>query len=131
MLRLLVYLVLEKKEELATTPEEEGSKLFTEHNLYVGQSIKGIYSTTKYKAEISVLEAIEDELDAQIVRIGNITNRYSDGMFQKNIKDNAFVRRLKSFIEIGAFPQKKLLKHALEFTPVDLCADAIIKNTRI
>lgn len=75
-----------EKEELATTPEEEGSKLFTEHNLYVGQSIKGIYSTTKYKAEISVLEAIEDELDAQIVRIGNITNRYSDGMFQKILK---------------------------------------------
>ena len=115
-----------EKEELTTTPEEEGSKLFTEHDLYVGQSIKGIYSTTKYKAEISVLEAIEDGLDAQIVRIGNITNRYSDGMFQKNIKDNAFVRRLKSFIEIGAFP-KETLKHALEFTPVDLCADAIIK----
>ena len=115
-----------EKEELTTTPEEEGSKLFTEHDLYVGQSIKGIYSTTKYKAEISVLEAIEDGLDVQIVRIGNITNRYSDGMFQKNIKDNAFVRRLKSFIEIGAFP-KETLKHALEFTPVDLCADAIIK----
>ncbi|MFT7714147.1 UNVERIFIED_CONTAM: hypothetical protein ODX26_09350, partial [Salmonella enterica subsp. enterica serovar Meleagridis] len=29
-------------------------------------------------------------------------------------------------IEIGAFP-KETLKHALEFTPVDLCADAIIK----
>ncbi len=115
-----------EKEELTTTPGEEGSKLFTEHDLYIGQSIKGIYSTTKYKAEISILEAIEDGLDAQIVRIGNITNRYSDGMFQNNIKDNAFVRRLKSFIEIGAFP-KETLKHALEFTPVDLCADAIIK----
>lgn len=75
-----------EKEELTTTPEEEGSKLFTEHDLYVGQSIKGIYSTTKYKAEISVLEAIEDGLDVQIVRIGNITNRYSDGMFQKILK---------------------------------------------
>lgn len=85
MLRLLVYLVW-RKEEFTTTPEEEGSKLFTEHDLYVGQSIKGIYSTTKYKAEISVLEAIEDGLDVQIVRIGNITNRYSDGMFQKILK---------------------------------------------
>lgn len=100
--------------------------IFSEKNLYIGQSFTNIYISTKYEAEIAVLEAIYDGLDAQILRLGNITNRYSDGMFQRNAKDNAFANRLKSFIEIGAFP-RYLLEHKLEFTPVDLSANAIIK----
>ena len=60
-----------------------------------------------------------------ILRIGNITNRFEDGMFQKNYNDNAFAKRLKSFIEIGAFPDY-FLGHELELTPVDICAKAII-----
>lgn len=115
-----------EKEEFSNNPDEEGSKLFNEQNLYVGQNIKGIYTTTKFKAEISVLEAIKKGLDAQILRIGNITNRYSDGKFQININDNAFARRIKSFVEIGAFP-KYMLTHAVELTPVDICANAVIK----
>jgi len=58
--------------------------------------------------------------------MGNITNRKSDGLFQQNVEENAFAKRLKSFIEIGAFPDY-LLKHAIELGPVDLCADATIK----
>ncbi len=115
-----------EKEEFSIDSKDLNSKTFTEHDLYIGQNIKGIYSITKYKAELAVLEAIDSGLDAQILRIGNITNRFSDGYFQKNINDNAFARRIKSFVEIGAFP-KYLLDHAIEFTPVDLCADAIIK----
>lgn len=105
---------------------------FSEQNLYVGQNIKGIYTTTKFKAEIAVLEAVSNGLDAQLLRIGNITNRYSDGKFQININDNAFARRIKSFVEIGAFP-KYMLTHAIELTPVDVCADAVLKywNTTV
>ena len=40
--------------------------------------------------------------------------------------ENAFAKRLKSFIEIGAFPEY-LVQHAIELGPVDLCADATIK----
>ena len=115
-----------EKEEAITNFEEEGIKTFDEQNLYIGQNLKGIYGITKYKGEIAVLEAINNGLDAQILRIGNITNRYSDGVFQKNINENAFARRIKSFVEIGAFP-KYMLEHAIELTPVDLCADAAIK----
>ena len=99
---------------------------FCEQNLFVGQSIKGIYTSTKYKAEVLILEEISKGLDAQILRIGNITNRYSDGVFQKNIENNAFANRIKSFIDIGAFPEYAL-EHEIELTPVDLCADCIIK----
>ena len=115
-----------EKDDITSNINEINSQDFTEKNLYVGQNIKGIYAITKYKAEISVLEAIEDGLDAQILRVGNVTNRYSDGVFQKNFDDNAFARRIKSFIEIGAFP-KYLLAHSIEFTPVDLCANSIVK----
>lgn len=99
---------------------------FSEYNLYIGQNLKGIYTTTKFKAEIQILEAISKGLDAQILRIGNITNRYSDGIFQHNIENNAFANRIKTFINIKAFP-KYILKHEIELTPVDLCADCIIK----
>lgn len=99
---------------------------FCEKDLFVGQSIKGIYTSTKYKAEVLILEEISKGLDAQILRVGNITNRYTDGIFQKNIENNAFANRIKSFIDIGAFP-KYALEHEIELTPVDLCADCIIK----
>lgn len=104
----------------------ENQNIFSERNLYIGQDFTNIYVTTKYKAEIAILEAIYDGLDAQILRLGNITNRYSDGMFQKNVSDNAFASRIKSFLEVGAFP-RYLLKHEIELTPVDLAAKAIIK----
>ena len=117
----------EKEEVVVETPENiNDKKIFRETDLYIGQNIKGIYTTTKYKAELIVLEAILNGLDAQILRIGNITNRYCDGVFQINVENNAFAKRIKSFVEIGAIP-KYLLEHAIELTPVDLCANAIIK----
>lgn len=117
----------EKEETIEETPENiDNKKLFYETDLFINQNIKGIYTTTKYKAELIVLEAIYNGLNAQILRLGNITNRYSDGLFQFNVENNAFAKRLKSFIEMGAFP-KYLLQHAIELTPVDLCANAIFK----
>ena len=104
----------------------EGQSLFTENDLYIGQDFTNIYVATKFEAEVAVLEAIYDGLDAQILRLGNIANRYSDGVFQKNVEDNGFAKRLKSFIEIGAFPGY-LLAHDLEVTPVDLAGNSIIK----
>ena len=117
----------EKEEAIEETPENINfKKQFSETNLFVGQKLKGVYTTTKYKAELIVLEAIYDGLNAQILRLGNITNRYSDGVFQQNVDNNAFAKRIKSFIEIGAVP-KYMLKHAIELTPVDLAAEAIVK----
>ena len=110
----------DKKDEI------ENQSLFTENDLYIGQDFTNIYIATKFEAEIAVLEAIYDGLDAQVLRLGNIANRYSDGGFQRNVQDNGFAKRLKSFIEIGAFPGY-LLEHELEVTPVDLAANSIIK----
>lgn len=117
----------EKDETIIETPENiDNKKIFKENSLFINQNISGVYTVSKYKAELIVLEAIYDGLDAQILRMGNITNRYSDGLFQQNVEENAFAKRLKSFIEIGAFPDY-LLPHSLELSPVDLCSDAVIK----
>ena len=105
---------------------KEDYELVKENTLYIDQNISGIYTITKYKAEMIVLRAVEEGLDAQVLRMGNITNRYSDGVFQQNVEENAFAKRLKSFIELGVFPEY-LLAHAIELGPVDLSAEAVVK----
>lgn len=117
----------EKEETVIETPENiNKKKIFKETDIYINQNIKGVYSTTKFKAELLVLDAISNGLDAQILRLGNIVNRYSDGVFQMNANENAFAKRIKTFIDIGAFP-KYMLQHSIELTPVDLATEAIIK----
>ena len=117
----------EREETVVETPENINDKIvFSERDLYIKQKLNNVYTITKFEAERIVLEAILDGLNAQIVRIGNITNRYSDGKFQRNVEENAFAKRLQSFINIGAFPDYSF-KHEIELTPVDLCANAIIK----
>lgn len=100
--------------------------IFTEKDLYIKQKLNNVYAITKFEAERIVFNSILEGLDAQIVRIGNITNRYSDGMFQRNANENAFAKRLQTFINMGVFPDYSL-EHEIELTPVDLCADAILK----
>ena len=99
---------------------------YNETNYYIGQNLDNIYIKTKFESEHIVLEAIQNGLEAYIMRIGNLTNRFSDGGFQHNFSENAFVNRLKSVFEIKCIPDY-LLDLYTEFTPVDYCANAIIK----
>ncbi len=100
---------------------------FSEDNFYIGQDLNNIYIYTKFEAEKIIFERIlSGSLNACILRIGNITNRFSDGKFQINVSENAFVNRLKSIFKLGVI-QKKFLEHSLEFTPVDVCSKAIVK----
>lgn len=99
---------------------------FSEQNLYIGQNLDNEYIKSKFFGEKLVLEAISKrQLQAQILRLGNITSRYSDGTFQINYKENAFFNRLYTFIKLGVIPEN-LLNMYIEFTPVDSCAEAII-----
>lgn len=63
---------------------------FAENNLYVGQQLDNLYIKSKFEAEKNILSEIPNGLNAQILRLGNITNRYSDGKFQINATENAF-----------------------------------------
>lgn len=60
----------------------------------------------------------------KLLDFGNIT----PDLAWKNLKmkKNTFLHKLKSFIDIGAFP-KSALEYGIEFTPVDSAARAVIK----
>lgn len=117
----------EREEMICETPENiNNKKVFSEKDIFINQKLNNVYTITKLEAERIVLSAVLNGLDAKILRIGNISNRYSDGMFQRNVSENAFAMRIKSFIDIGIFPDYSL-QHEIELTPVDLCADAILR----
>lgn len=99
---------------------------FDETCFYKNQNLDNIYVYTKFKAEEAVLDYMKKGLQANILRVGNLTGRYSDLKFQHNICDNAFSNKIKTFIDIGYFPVSNSTID-IEFTPVDSCADAIIK----
>ena len=98
---------------------------FNETNFYIGQNLKNFYVRSKFEAEKLVLDALCEGLQGCILRMGNLTSRFSEGKFQQNHFENAFVNRFKSFIQIGCFPDY-LLSGYCEFTPIDFCGDAII-----
>ena len=98
---------------------------FSEKDLYRNQNLNNTYIKTKFEAEKLILENINSGLDACILRMGNISNRYSDAKFQINLSENAFVNRIKSILKLEVL-QDGFLEHSTEFAPVDLCADAII-----
>ena len=99
---------------------------FYENSLYIGQYLDNVYTYTKFEAETIVLDAIAHNVDAYILRLGNLMPRLSDGIFQENVKENAFMTKIADFMKLGMIPDY-LLDSVLEFTPVDIAAQAIYK----
>ena len=102
---------------------------FYENTLYIGQPLENVYARSKFEAEKTVLDAVADGLQANIMRMGNLTNRLSDGKFQKNYESNAFLQRVKSVLELGIFPDYLINLYA-EFTPIDEAANAVMTIAR-
>lgn len=101
-------------------------KVFDENSFYTGQKFdQNVYAKSKLLAEASIIENINDNFNATIYRIGDLTGRYSDGVFQENINENSIYLRLKSILEIGEISES-ILNNNLEFTPVDYAANAIL-----
>ena len=99
----------------------------SENKLYFGQVIDNDYIRTKFLAERAVLEArAERSLDGIVIRVGNLMSRNSDGEFQINFITNGFMRSLKAFKQLGAFPVTSMHDQA-EFSPIDSTAGAILK----
>ena len=99
---------------------------FSENNLYIGQNYNdNVYVHSKFEAEKIVLEYMEKGLTAQIHRIGILSGRYSDGIFQENITENAFYSRIKSMVTLG-YIADTMLDQEIEFTPIDICSRNIV-----
>lgn len=99
---------------------------FDESSFYINQNLDNIYAYTKFISEKMIYDAIINKgLDATVFRVGNLTGRYSDGKFQKNIADNAFVNRIGTLLSLKVIPESSLDLH-IEMTPVDYAAKAIL-----
>lgn len=100
---------------------------FTENDYDIGQNYQdNMYVRSKFEAEGLIISNLDKGLNSCIIRVGNLTNRYSDYKFQKNPENNAFQNKLKAIIDIGHIPEN-FLSQEMEITPVDLCAKAIVK----
>ena len=105
----------------------ETEKHFYESNLYIGQPLENVYARSKFEAEKLVLEAALDGLPVHIMRMGNLTNRQRDGVFQINYQTNASAQRIKGIVDLGIVPDYLINeKMYVEFTPIDEAAQAIM-----
>ncbi len=107
----------------------ETEKHFYESSLYIGQPLENVYARSKFEAEKEVLSAMANGLKANIMRMGNLTNRFLDGKFQKNCESNAFLQRVRAILSLGIFPDYLMELYA-EFTPIDDAANAVMTITR-
>ena len=130
--KLLHCSTLSLMRDLTKEKEIDNIKVFSERNFYFDQNLNNLYISSKFKAEMLIYNARLKGLNACCLRIGNLSNRYSDGVFQENIEENAILSKLRAFITIGCIPDY-LLNVNLDFTPVDICSQAILKiaNTNI
>lgn len=109
----------------------ETEKHFYESDLYIGQPLENVYARSKFEAEKLVLEAALDGLPVHIMRMGNLTNRQSDGVFQINHQTNAAAQRIKGILELGVVPDYLINEDMyVEFTPIDEAAQAIMVLVR-
>ncbi len=97
----------------------------TENVLDIGQQITlNPYVQTKYQAEECVLLAREKGVDSTIFRIGNLTERSFDGLFQINPDTNGRSAQLRAFDRLGVYPES--MKDVIyDSTPVDKAAKAV------
>lgn len=100
---------------------------FNENSLEIGQKFHGnYYVQTKFEAEKIISKQLKNGLDGIIIRIGNLTGRFSDGVFQRNITQNKFHGVLKSILGLSLIPES-IAQMKIEFSPVDLTSKGIVK----
>lgn len=88
-------------------------------------SLNNVYTDTKLEAERFVLSKEKECKNIFIYRMGNLTGRKNDGVFQSNIDRNAFYRSIKLMILLGKAP---IVNWMVDFTPVDLASEVVTKS---
>ena len=103
-----------------------GSDKISESTLFCGQTLDNIYIKSKFEAEQISATALKSGEKVTIFRLGNIMWRASDGMIQINEEANAFITKLKTITQ-HKMVLESILDYKTDLSPVDLCADAIVK----
>ncbi|MCQ2462036.1 MAG: AMP-binding protein, partial [Clostridia bacterium] len=110
----------------ATVVETRKSSVFSENVLDIGQHFAdNVYIHSKFRAEEAVILARKQGLQSNIYRIGNLTWRTGDGMFQENTEDNGFLHRIRALLKLGLY-NENLDKFPMDLTAVDECARAYV-----
>lgn len=99
---------------------------YTERDFYIGQIFISPYAKSKFMAERLVLEARKDYEDAFIVRVGNLTNRYTDGVTMKTPNSNYFLELLGAVINLGVV-STELMEDTVEMSPIDETAEGLVQ----
>lgn len=100
---------------------------YTEENFFIGQNYnENYYIKSKLLTEEYILNQIKaGSLHANIFRVGNLTARYKDGIFQYNIDSNAFYNKLQFIIKNKIFFESGNIQE-FDMSPVDDVASAVI-----
>ena len=108
-----------------TVIEDHKDVSFDETMLYIGQHYTdNVYIHSKFEAERAVLQARKDGLRANIYRMGNLTWRQSDGVFQPNAADNGFLHRVRSILKLGLV-NDNMDKYPMDLTAIDEAGEAL------
>lgn len=98
----------------------------TEDVLDIGQEITlNPYVETKYQAEELVLKARAQGIPSTVFRVGNLTARASDGLFQMNAASSGMAAQLRAFPKLGIYPES-MKDVPYDATAVDKAAHAIV-----
>lgn len=104
--------------------KESENFVFTEDSFNIKQTLNNNpYLISKLKSEELILN---DNVNSKIFRLGNIMPRQTDGIFQNNYEQNAFVNAIKVILDMQKIPQE-FLNEEIELSPVDECAKSIAK----
>lgn len=104
--------------------KESEDFVFTEDSFNIKQTLNNNpYLISKLKSEELILN---DNVNSKIFRLGNIMPRQTDGIFQNNYEQNAFVNAIKVILDMQKIPQE-FLNEEIELSPVDECAKSIAK----
>jgi thioester reductase-like protein len=121
----LLHISTESVSGTAFPDDADRAGVFTERDFYIGQNYAdNEYVRSKFLAELLVLDALAEGVNARIYRVGMLTATM-DGRFQLRTEKNAFGNRLKAIRELGVVPLS-MLGMQVEMTPADTCARAII-----
>lgn len=102
------------------------NQVLTEDILDIGQQItQNPYIQTKYQAEERILKARSDGINSTIFRIGNLTKRASDGVFQMNAETSGLSAQVRALNKLGSYPSS-MSNMRYDDTSVDKAAKAIV-----
>lgn len=90
---------------------------------YEESSIENVYTNSKLEAEKLVIKAGKERgIPAAVYRVGNLSCHSENGIFQKNIDNNAFYRMLKAMVLLKKAPS---VKWQVDITPINYAGEAI------